>query len=214
MKPGKLRILICDDHVLIREGLKRVLEEQGLAGHIEETAGAKEALAAVQGGQWDVVVLDINLGGRNGLEVLQDIKAEAPTLPVLVLSSYPEEQFALRAIRAGASGYLNKNHASRVLSEAITQLLQGGRYISPLVAEQLANAVQNSVGVAAHTSLSNREDQVLRLIGAGHTVGEIARQLHLSVKTISSYRAIVLRKLSLRNNAQLMRYAQDHGHQN
>ena len=211
MSLSTLKLLICDDHELIREGLKRILVDGGRANHVGEAASAAEAIAAVRKEKWDVVILDINLGGRSGMEVLKEIKAEFPQLPVLMLSTYPEEQFALRAIRAGASGYLNKNLASRVLVDAVRQVLGGGQYISPKVAEQLINAVKQPAGQPLHAALSDREDQVLRLIAIGRTVGEIAGQLNLSVKTVSTYRTIVLRKLGLDNNAQLMRYAQDHG---
>jgi two-component system, NarL family, invasion response regulator UvrY len=206
-----LKVLICDDHELIREGLKRILLDTGQAGRIGEVSHAEEAIAAVREEPWDIVILDINLGGRSGMDVLKEIKAEFPRLPVLILSMYPEEQFALRVIRAGANGYLNKNLATKVLVEAIRQVLADGQYISPKVAEQLVNAVKQPDGQPLHATLSDREDQVLRLIAVGQTVGEIARQLNLSVKTVSTYRAIILRKLSLENNAQLMRYAQEHG---
>ena len=211
MKHSELRVLISDDHELVREGLKRVLLDGGIADYIGEAADAAETLAAVRRERWSIVILDINLGGRNGVEVLQEIKAEFPELRVLVLSSYPEEQFALRVIRAGAAGYLNKNLAARALVDAVRQVTAGGQYISPKVAEQLVNALQQPTGQPLHTTLSNREDQVLRSIAKGCTVGEIAQDLNLSVKTVSTYRAIVLRKLALENNAQLMRYAQEHG---
>ena len=211
MSTPALKVLISDDHELIREGLKRILLEGGQASRVGEAGSAVEALALARREKWDVVILDINLGGRSGMEVLKEIKAEFPRLPVLMLSTYPEEQFALRAIRAGANGYLNKNLASRVLVEAIRHVLTGGQYISPKVAEQLVNAVKQPAGQPLHATLSDREDQVLRLIAVGRTVGEIAAELHLSVKTVSTYRAIVLRKLGLENNAQLMRYAQEHG---
>lgn len=210
MNARNLRILICDDHELIREGLKRILLDTGKAGHVGEASQAEEAIAAVRREPWDIVILDINLGGRSGMEVLREIKAEFPRLPVLILSIYPEEQFALRMIRAGANGYLNKNLATKVLVAAIRQVLAGGQYISPKVAEQLVTAVKQPAGQPLHATLSDREDQVLRLIAAGHTVGEIAAQLSLSVKTVSTYRSIVLRKLGMKNNAQLMRYAQEH----
>ncbi|MDB6113591.1 MAG: Two component transcriptional regulator, LuxR family, partial [Lacunisphaera sp.] len=205
-----LKVLICDDHELIREGLKRILLDTGNAHRVGEVSSAEEALAAVRRETWDIVILDINLGRRSGLEVLKEIKAEFPRLPVLVLSMYPEEQFALRVIRAGANGYLNKNLATRVLLKAIRQVMAEGQYISPKVAEQLVTAVRQPAGQPLHAALSDREDQVLRLIAAGRTVGEIALQLNLSVKTVSTYRSIVLRKLGMENNAQLMRYAQEH----
>ncbi|MDB6165514.1 MAG: Two component transcriptional regulator, LuxR family [Lacunisphaera sp.] len=205
-----LKVLICDDHELIREGLKRILLDTGNAHRVGEVSSAEEALAAVRREAWDILILDINLGRRSGLEVLKEIKAEFPRLPVLVLSMYPEEQFALRVIRAGANGYLNKNLATRVLLKAIRQVMAEGQYISPKVAEQLVTAVRQPAGQPLHAALSDREDQVLRLIAAGRTVGEIALQLNLSVKTVSTYRSIVLRKLGMENNAQLMRYAQEH----
>jgi two-component system, NarL family, invasion response regulator UvrY len=211
MSHGDLRVLISDDHELIREGLKRILLDGGLVSRIGEAADAAETMAAVRRERWSIVILDINLGGRNGVEVLKEIKAEFPQLRVLMLSSYPEEQFALRVIRAGAAGYLNKNLAARVLVEAVQRVMAGGQYISPKVAEQLVNAVQQPAEQPLHAALSDREDQVLRLIASGHTVGQIAVQLNLSVKTVSTYRTIVLRKLGLENNAQLMRYAQEQG---
>jgi two-component system invasion response regulator UvrY len=208
--PANLKILICDDHELIREGLKRILLDTGKAARVHEVASAEQAIAAVRQEPWDIVILDINLGGRSGMDVLKEIRSDFPRLPVLILSIYPEEQFALRMIRAGANGYLNKNLATRVLLKAIRQVLTEGQYLSPKVAEQLVTAVKQPAGQPLHAALSDREDQVLRLIAAGRTVGEIAVQLNLSVKTVSTYRTIVLRKLSMENNAQLMRYAQDH----
>lgn len=206
-----LRVLISDDHPLIREGLKRVLLDGGIAGRVGEAADEQETMDAVRSGDWDIVILDINLGSRNGIEVLKDIKAERRRLPVLMLSTYPDEQFAVRVIRAGASGYINKNMAAKVLVGAIERVLGGGSYISARAAEQLADMVRRPDGRSPHAALSDREDQVLRLIASGATVGEIATRLSLSVKTVSTYRAIVLRKLGLRNNAQLMRYACEHG---
>lgn len=211
MSAQNLKVLICDDHELIREGLKRVLLDTDKASRIGEASRAEEAIAAVRRESWDIVILDINLQGRSGMDVLKEIKADFPRLPVLMLSMYPEEQFAVRVIRAGANGYLNKNLATKVLIEAIRQVLTNGQYISAKVAEQLVNAVKQPDGQPLHAMLSDREDQVLRLIGAGRTVGEIASQLDLSVKTVSTYRSIVLRKLGLENNAQLIRYVQQHG---
>jgi two-component system invasion response regulator UvrY len=211
MSPRKLKILICDDHQLIREGLKRVLLDSGKAGDIGEASRAEEVLTAVRREEWDVAILDINLNGKSGLEVLKEIKAEFPLLPVLMLSMYPEEQYALRVFRAGANGYLNKNLATGTLLDAVAQVLTSGHYLSPKVVEQLLNAVKPPDGQPLHAMLSDREDQVLRLIGSGATVGEIAKQLGLSVKTVSTYRSIVLRKLGLENTPQLMRYVQDNG---
>jgi two-component system invasion response regulator UvrY len=205
-----LKVLICDDHALIREGLKRILLDTGKAVRVGEVSNADEAIAAMQREPWDIVILDINLGGRSGMDVLKAIRGDFPRLPVLILSIYPEEQFAVRLIRAGANGYLNKNLATKVLLKAIREVLTNGQYISAKVAEQLVSAVKQPAGQPLHAALSDREDQVLRLIAAGRTVGEIAVQLNLSVKTVSTYRSIVLRKLGMENNAQLMRYAQQH----
>lgn len=210
MNESGLKILIADDHDLIREGLKGILLEGKIARQIGEASDAASAAAAVRREKWDLVILDINLGGRSGLEVLKEIKAEHPRLPVLMLSMYPEEQFALRVIRAGAAGYLNKNLAAQTLLEAVRQIRGGGRYLSPRTAEQLINNLQQPADQPLHAALSMREDQVLRLIASGRTVGEIARQLNLSVKTVSTYRAKILDKLGLANNAQIMRYAQEH----
>lgn len=210
MTARNLKVLISDDHELIREGLKRILMDSGMASSVGEASNAQEALDAARREKWDIVILDINLGGRSGMEVLKEIKAEFPHLPVLMLSMYPEEQFALRVLRAGASGYLNKNLAKKVLIEAIQQVLAGGQYISPKVAAELVIAIKQPAGQPLHATLSDREDQVLRQIGVGRTVGEIATLLNLSVKTVSTYRSIVLRKLGMENNAQLMRYAQEH----
>jgi DNA-binding NarL/FixJ family response regulator len=211
MNVPALKILVCDDHTLIREGLKRILFNSGIAGHVGEAANALQAMEELRQEKWSIVILDINLGGRSGMEVLKEIKADFPKLPVLMLSNYPDEQFALRAIRAGANGYLNKNLAARVMIEAIQKVIAGGQFISQKVAEQLFNAVQSPGLQPLHHTLSDRENQLLRLIGAGCTVGEIAQRLNLSVKTVSTYRTITLRKLDLKNNAQLMRYAQENG---
>lgn len=211
MSSKSLKVLICDDHELIREGLKRILLDSGKASRVGEVARAEDVMTTVRREPWDIVILDISLGDRSGLEVLKEVKADFPRLPVLVLSMYPEEQFALRVFRAGANGYLNKNLATSALLEAIRQVLASGQYVSAKVAEQLVNAVKQPDGQPLHAMLSDREDQVLRLIGAGRTVGQIAQQLELSVKTVSTYRSIVLRKLGLENNAQLMKYTQEHG---
>ncbi len=206
-----INVLIADDHALIREGLKRILLDGKIARHIGEAAGAPEAVAAARERAWDLVILDVNLGGGSGLDVLKDLTAHQPRVPVLMLSMYPEEQFAVRAIRAGAAGYLNKNQAPVALLDAVRKVLAGGRYVSDKVAEQLISAVKQPVGKAPHEALSLREDQVLRLIGSGRTVSEIAALLNLSVKTVSTYRARILEKLAIRNNAQIILYAHEHG---
>jgi len=202
----RLRILIADDHPIVRSGLRQVLTEAGVA-EIGEAATPQEALDLSRQGKWDAVILDLGLPGRGGLEVLKDLKAEQPKRPILVLSMHAEDQYAIRALRAGASGYLTKEAASDKLLEALDKITSGGRYISPALAERLADALGSDASQPLHASLSDREFEVMRLIAAGKTVGEIADVLSLSVKTVSSYRARILQKTGLKNNAELMRYA-------
>lgn len=211
MATGNISVLIADDHELIREGLKRALLDQGQARHVGEARDAGQALELVRKRAWDVVLLDICLPGRSGLEVLKEIKREKPRLPVILLSMYPEEQFGVRGMRAGADGYLNKATGVGVLREAIQTVLRGGKYVTPTVAAKLVDAVQHPGNQPLHETLSDRENQVFQLIASGRTVGEIAAQLHLSVKTISTHRGNILRKLGVQNNAQIMRYAHEHG---
>ena len=202
----RLRILIVDDHPIVRQGLKQALADAEI-GEIVEAATPQEALDLVRQREWDAVVLDIGLPGRGGLEVLKDIKQEVPRLPVLILSMHSEEQYAVRAIRAGAAGYLTKEAAPGKLVDAIHKIASGGRYISPELAERLATELTVDAVRPLHTSLSDREFDVLRLIASGQTVGHIATRLSLSVKTVSTYRARILEKMHLKNNAELMRYA-------
>lgn len=202
-----LQVLIADDHPIVRSGLKQVLTDAG-AAVIGEAATPQETLDLARGSSWDLVILDVRLPGRGGLDVLRELKAEQPKLPVLVLSMHSEEQYAIRAFRAGASGYLTKEAAAARLLEAVEKVAAGGRYVSPELAEQLAATLgPHAPAPPGHTTLSDREFEVLRLIASGKTVGEIADLLSLSVKTVSSYRARVLEKVGLRNNAELMRYA-------
>lgn len=202
----RLRILIVDDHPIVRQGLRQALADAEI-GEIVEAATPHEALDLVRQRAWDAVVLDIGLPGRGGLEVLKDIKHDVPRLPVLILSMHSEEQYAVRAIRAGAAGYLTKEAAPAKLVDAIHKIVSGGRYISPELAERLATELTVDAVRPLHTSLSDREFDVLRLIASGQTVGHIAIRLSLSVKTVSTYRARILEKMHLKNNAELMRYA-------
>ena len=211
MQRAGLRILVADDHELVREGLKRILLDSKLVGTVGEAVDAASTLALCGAERWDAVILDLNMPGRSGLDLLKDLKRQYPALPVLVLSMYPEEQFAVRVLRAGADGYLTKGTAAQTLRDAILRISRGQKFISSSVAEQLVEALNQPRDSARHEALSDREDQVVRQIASGLTVGEIAEQLSLSVKTISTYRAGALRKLGLKNNAQIMRYAQDHG---
>jgi two-component system invasion response regulator UvrY len=203
---GGLRILVVDDHPIVRRGLKQTLAEASEIGEIVEAATPHEALDLVRQREWDAVILDIGLPGRGGLEVLKDIKQEAPRLPVLILSMHAEEQYAVRAIRAGAAGYLTKEAATEKLVDVVRKVASGGRYISPELAERLATELTADPTRPLHASLSDREFTVLRLIASGQTVGDIADRLSLSVKTVSTYRARILEKMRLKNNAELMQY--------
>ena len=200
-----MRILIVDDHTIFREGLKRILSEEFSGVVFGEACNATEALEQVWKRKWDIVLLDITMQGRSGIDVLKEIRNSAPDLPVLILSGHPEEQYAVRVIRAGAGGYLTKESASRELCNAIKRLLSGARYISANVAEQLAAEIQ-APHKDPHEALSNREYQVMLLIAAGKAPKEIASELSLSAKTISTYRSRILEKLHLKNNAEIMLY--------
>jgi DNA-binding NarL/FixJ family response regulator len=203
-------VLIADDHVLIREGLKRTLSGASEVNEIGEAESGQQAIDMIRHGMWDVVVLDINLPGKNGLDVLKEVREEKPRLPVLMLSVHPASQYAVRALRAGASGYLTKSGSGPELVNAIRKLAGGGKYISPEVADQLAESLNPPAARPPHTTLSDREFQVLLGLGSGKTVGELAADLSLSVKTVSTYRANILQKLNLKNNAQIMFYAFHH----
>ncbi len=202
-----MKLLIADDHEIVREGLKRILKDSDEIYEIGEASDTYELMEKLNEKKWDVVVLDINMPGKNGLEALKDIKQLYQEIPVLVLSMYPEEQFAVRVIKAGASGYINKTEASEELLNAILKVYKGGRYISAGVSEQLVEELKGGSVTPRYKILSDREFQVLRMIADGKTVGEIADELALSVKTISTYRANILSKLKLKNNAEIMKYA-------
>lgn len=202
-----IRILIADDHAIVREGLKQIIREAFGMEVTGEAQNGAEALNLVRETVYDVILLDISLPGRSGLEVLKDLKAENPQLPVLILSIYPEEQYAIRAIRAGAAGYLNKASAPDELVTAIERVATGKKYISPQVAEKLAMEIDADSNKPLHEKLSDREFQILRLIAGGKTVSEIANHLALSVKTISTYRARILEKMHMKTNAELTYYA-------
>jgi two-component system invasion response regulator UvrY len=201
-----MRILIADDHTVFREGLKRILAEAADIAEIGEASDAQQLLERVAEKRWDVVLLDISMPGKSGLEVLKEIKQIHPRLAVLVLSMHPERQFAVRVIKAGAAGYLTKGSAAGEVVKAIRRVYRDGKYISDSVAEHLAMAVGQKSDRPLHESLSDREFEVLRMIGAGKTVGEIAEDLSLSVKTVSTYRTHLLEKMNLKNNAELMLY--------
>jgi two-component system, NarL family, invasion response regulator UvrY len=207
MKPPAKRILIADDHGVVRKGLKETLEEELGQMSFGEAENGQQVLEQIWRQKWDLVLLDINMEGRNGLDVLQEIHKTHPELPVLIVSMYPEEEFAVRALKQGAVGYISKRRASEELVEAVGKVLVGGRYISPVVAERLAADLQRESERPAHESLSNREFQVLRMIAAGKSLKEIAVELSISAKTVGIYHTRLLEKMGLSSDVELTRYA-------
>lgn len=201
------RILLIDDHAVVREGFIRILCDAFEDLETGQAGNAPEALQLLRSASWDLVVLDISLPRRSGLELLKEIRKLKPRLPVLVMTMYAEDQYALRSFRAGASGYITKSRAPGDLLEAVKKILAGGKYVSPSLAEHLATTLTSETGRPLHESLSDRELQVLRMLASGMTVKEIGFQLKLSEKTISTYRARILEKMNMRTAAQLMRYA-------
>jgi two-component system, NarL family, invasion response regulator UvrY len=204
---GFKRILIADDHAIFREGLKQVIAKKAGTAIVDDAANGAEALKRVAATRYDLVLLDIAMPGRNGLEVLMEIKRMKPDLPVLMLSMHPEEQYAMRAFRAGASGYVTKGCSPTELLSAMQIVIQGKKYVSPSLAEVLVSAMEGGGEKPIHTELSNREYQILCMIGSGKTVSSIADELALSIKTVSTHRANLLKKMNLKNNAELTRYA-------
>jgi len=207
-----ISILLADDHPYLRRGLVQILADEFPGAVIGETSNVPELLEQASKRAWDVVVLDLNMPGRGGLEGLHELKRLFPNLPVLVLSVHPEDQFAVRVLRAGGAGYLTKESAPQELVQAIKTILRGGKYITAQVAELLASHVhqQTDENQPLHSTLSDREDQVFRLIAGGRTMTEISDQLSLSIKTVSTYRSRILEKLNLKTNADLARYAVQH----
>lgn len=202
-----IKILIADDHAIVREGLKQILAETPDMVVADEANNGHDVVTKVLKNDFDVVLLDISMPGRNGIDILKQLKTERPRISVLILSMYSEEQYAMRALRAGASGYLTKESAPDELIEAIRRVSQGRKYISPAVAEKLALNLEPGSERPPHEVLSDREYQVMCMIASGKTIKEIGDQLGLSVKTISTYRARVLEKLNIKNNAALTHYA-------
>ena len=200
------RILIVDDHEVVRDGVKRILDEQLGATVFGEASTAPEAMRLAQEQEWDVAVLDLSLGSRSGLEVLRELKQIRPRLPVLVLSMHSEEQYARRAFKAGAAGYITKDSPRAELIKAINSVVEGGRYVSSSLAERLVVDLERGTDRPPHEALSDREFEVMRLIASGKTVGQIASLLSLSDKTISTYRARILQKMQMKTNAELTHY--------
>jgi two-component system invasion response regulator UvrY len=205
-----MRVLIIDDHEMVRRGLKNIFQDEFTGLEIGEAGNSRAALELITKQDWDIVLLDINIPGRNGLDVLGEIKRLNPRTPVLVVSAYPEEEFAVRALKLGASGYLNKSSAADEVVTAVKKALAGGKYVTALLAEKLAATLGSDFQNSAHESLSNRELQVLRMIATGQTIKEIAAELALSEKTIGTYRSRISTKMGLATNVELTRYALRH----
>lgn len=202
-----IKILIADDHAIVRKGLKQILLDEYPSATIGEAADAEDLLKEVVSTEWDIVICDMNMPGRSGLDALSQIKQSAPQLPVLIMSMYPEEQYALRVLKAGASGYLGKDAIHDDIIRAIQTVRLGKKFITPAVAERLAAALGEDNTQQPHESLSDREFDVFKLLAAGKSVSEIAAQLSLSSTTVSTYRSRIMEKMNIRSNAGLTRYA-------
>ena len=205
-----IRILIADDHAVVRRGLKQLLLEHYPTASIGETGDAENLIAQVMSQEWDVVICDMSMPGRSGLDALQQIKELSPKLPVLIMSMHPEDQYALRVLKAGASGYLGKESIDNDLIKAIETVRMGRKFITPSIAEKLANALDTDSTRPPHEELSNREFDVFKLLTSGKSVSEIATQLSLSSTTVSTYRSRIMAKMNMRSIAELTRYALEH----
>lgn len=207
MNDNKIKILIADDHAIVREGLKQIVAEEKdmlVAGEAENTY---ELMKLLKNHSWDIIILDINMPGKNGLEALKDIKIIYPNLPVLILSMFSEDQYGLRAIKAGASGYLKKVSAPTELVSAIRKIVSGRKYINQQLAEKLADSFNNGKKEALHEKLSDREYQIMCNIASGKSAEEIAEDLSISINTVYSYRNRILEKMSMKSNVELTKYA-------
>ncbi len=202
-----IKILIADDHPVVRKGLREIIEEISDMKVADEASNGQEVLAKVFKQDFDVVLLDISMPGRSGLEILKELKSQLPKLAVLVLSIHPEEQYAVRVMKAGAAGYLTKNSAPDELVTALRKVSAGGKYVSSSLAEKLAFALEAGIEKPPHETLSAREYEVMRKIALGKTLSEIAKEMFLSPKTVSTYRTRILGKMAMKNNAELIRYA-------
>ncbi|MGA3169623.1 MAG: response regulator transcription factor [Chthoniobacteraceae bacterium] len=206
-----LKALVIDDHPLVRRGLVETIQEEFPNISITEAADSQSCMELVWRENWDVVLLDIAMPGRSGLDILKEIKQERPKMPVLILSNYSEDQFAIRSLKSGADGYLTKDVLGQELVAAIKRVLTGGKYIRASLAEKLACYLDVDASKPLHQALSNREYQVMRMIACGQTPKEIASELSLSIKTVSTFRSRILKKMMMKNNAELMRYAMENG---
>lgn len=202
-----IRVFVADDHAVVREGLKQICRETADLVVAGEAVDGLEALERIRAEAWDVAVIDMTMPGRSGLEIVKELKRERPQLPILVLSVHAEDQYAIRLLKAGAAGYLTKESVPQELVDAIRRVVSGGKYVSQSLAEKLALQLDSDFANPPHEALSDREFQVLRLIASGKTVSDIATELSLSVKTVSTYRSRILEKMNLNSNAELIRYA-------
>ena len=202
-----LRVLIADDHTVVRHGLREIVERGFGEVVFAEAQDAQEALQQVRQHPWDVAIFDVSMPGRSGLDIIKEVKQLRPELPIVLLSMYAEEQYAKRALKAGASGYITKDRAAEELIEMIKKVIKGGRYVSAALAEWLASHLGQDEQAKPHETLSDREFEVLRLITAGKKPSAIAKTLHLSVKTVNTYRQRVLEKMQLKSTAELIKYA-------
>ena len=205
------KVLVADDHAVVREGIKRIIEETADMVVAGEAVNGWEVLEKARGGDYDAVVLDISMPGKNGMEILKELKRERPGVPVLILSMHPEEQYALRALKAGASGYITKESAPEELIAALEKVLRGSKYVTTALAERLILDIGVGSEESLHEKLSDRELQVLCLLAEGKTINQIGQELCLSAKTISTYRSRIMQKMAMKTNAQLIRYAIKHG---
>ena len=207
MSSEKLQILVADDHSIMRNGIIKLLTESFPDAEFGEASNASEALQLVSDKNWDLVILDISMPGRNGLEVLKEIKSVRPETKIIIFSMHPEDQFAVRTIKAGASAYLTKGISSTELGVAVKKIMCTGTYFTPTVADLIAEELRTNHSKSIHTALSDREHQVFLLIASGKSVSAIGEELSLSVKTISVYRANILSKMNLKNNSEITHYA-------
>lgn len=205
-----MNILIADDHPVVRQGLRQMLAGEQDLTVVGEAGNGHELVELARKLAWDVAVLDLNMPGKNGLELVRELRQRHPDRPVLILSMYPEERHAMRALKAGAVGYMTKDSAPAELVSAIRKVARGGRYVSAALSERLARELAGDSERPAHEALSDREYQIMWMIASGRTVGEIAGQLFLSPNTVSTYRARILKKMGMENNAELMHYAIAH----
>jgi len=206
-----MRILLADDHAMFRSGVKLILEEEFDDALIEEAASCGEVIEKVRNAPWDLIILDISMGGQNSLNIIPDLKRQSPGTPLMILSMYGDQQFIVRALRAGASGYLTKEHTPDELILGIREIAAGRKYLSRSIAANLAEYLAVGSSEHPHEALSTREHEVFLLIARGHSVSEIAGMLQVSVKTVSTYRVRILEKMGLSSNAQLIRYGMQHG---